>query len=283
VIMTVSDLSRMQVRARVDEVDVPQVKAGQRARLYLQSEQQKPVPAQVVRVASKGTKTLGRDVVFFEVLLEVQSGDSRIKPGMTANVEIEVARSEDAITVPVEAIVHRMRKDLDAETIKKFDAKQAQLDLSERAKQAQYIKVVYVKAGEAAKVRLVEPGIADTRNVELKDGVAVGDVVIVGPYRTLDQLADGKKVALSPEDQKKADEKAKEPPPPETKLAKEDGGAKVAEKAPEKETNKETSKETTTKTAENQDAPEDSPSGQAAGSPAAPPKQEAAAAAREMP
>lgn len=283
VIMSVSDLSRMQVRARVDEVDVPLVKDGQRARLYLQAEQQKPVPAQVVRVASKGTKTLGRDVVFFEVLLEVLSDDARIKPGMTANVEIEVDRSDDAITVPVEAIVHRMRKDLDVETIRKFDAKQAELDLSERAKQAQYIKVVYVKDGEKARVRLVEPGIADTRNVELKDGVAVGDVVIVGPYRTLDQLADGKKVALSPEDQKKTEEKAKEQPPDEAKLAQDSGAAKPKSPAPEKETAKEITPETNQETAEKKDAPADRQSGPADGSPAAPPKQEAAAAAGEMP
>ncbi len=201
-IMTISDLSKMQVRARVDEVDVPLVKPDQKARIYLQTDQNTPVPARVVRVASKGTKQTGRDVVSFETLLEVLSNDGGVKPGMTANVEVEVARREDAITVPVEAIMHRMRKDLPDEVIAEFDRKQANVDLSTRAKQAQYIKVLYVMDKEIAKVRLIEPGIADTKRVELTEGIGLDDTIIVGPYRSLDQLKDGKKVALSDKEKK---------------------------------------------------------------------------------
>lgn len=203
VIMTISDLSHMQVRARVDEVDVPWVKAGQKARIYLQADQQTPIPAEVVRVASKSTKQVGRDVVTFETLLNVLSQDARIRPGMTANVEIEVDRRDDTMTVPVETIVHRMRKELPEAIVKQYDALQAKLDLSDRARAAQYIKVVYVMENDVAKVRLVEPGIADTRRVELKTGIALNDVVITGPYRSLDQLKDGSKIMLSEDEKKK--------------------------------------------------------------------------------
>jgi HlyD family secretion protein len=205
VIMTVSDLSKMQVRARVDEVDVPLVRAGQKARIYLQADQQAPVPAKVLRVASKSTKQVGRDVVSFETLLEVLSNDERIRPGMTSNVEIEVARREQALTVPVEAIVHRMRKDLPAGVIKAHDERLASLDVSDQARQAQYIKVVYVVDKDVARVRLVETGIADSRSVELKSGVAAGEAVVIGPYRSLDQLSEGRKVTL-PEPEKKPGE-----------------------------------------------------------------------------
>jgi HlyD family secretion protein len=207
VIMSISDLSRMQVRARIDEMDVPFVRADQRGRVYLQSESDKPVPAKVVRVASKGIKTVGRDVVTFEALLEVLETEARVKPGMTANVEIEVDERDDAITVPVEAVVHRLRKDLPDTIVKAFDAQQANLDVSERVKRGQYIKVLYVKDGDVAKVRLIDSGIADTRRVEIKDGIKLEDTVIIGPYRSLDQLEDGKKVALAEEDKKKAGEK----------------------------------------------------------------------------
>lgn len=208
VIMTISDLSRMQVRTRVDEIDVPSVQPGQVARVFLQADQNKPVPARVMRVASKGTKPVGRDVVTFETLLEVLSDDPRIKPGMSANVEIEVAKEKDAITIPVESVVHRMRKELPEAILTAYDAKQALLDLSDRAKQAQYIKVVYVVNGETAEVRLVDTGIADTRRVELRDGIELGDTVIIGPYRSLDQLKTGKKVALSDDAKKQQDKNA---------------------------------------------------------------------------
>ena len=206
VIMSISDLSRMQVKARIDEIDVPLVKPDQPARLYLQADPDRPVAARVARVASKGVKSLGRDVVNFETLLDVLSDDPRIKPGMTANVEIEVAREDQAITIPVEAVVHRMRKELADEIVAEFDKRQADLSLSERAKQAQYLKVVFVKDGDVARVRLIEPGIADTRRVEILEGVEPSDTVIIGPYRSLDQLKDGKTVALSDADKKKLDE-----------------------------------------------------------------------------
>lgn len=215
VIMSISDLSKMQVRARVDEVDVPSVRPGQKSRIYLQSDPNSPVPARVVRVASKGTKQIGRDVVTFEALLEVLSDAERIKPGMTSNVEIEVAKRDDAIKVPVEAVVHRMRKDLPESIVKAFDETQAGLDLSVRARQGQYIKVLYVMDGEVAKVRLIEPGIADTRQVEISAGVGMDDVVIVGPYRSLDQLDDGRKVALAEKEKKEPGENAGEQTPEE--------------------------------------------------------------------
>lgn len=222
VIMTISDMSSMQVRARVDEVDIPLVKSDQKARIYLQSDQQSAIPAKVIRVASKSTKELGRDVVTFETLLEVMDSDRRILPGMTANVEIEVAQQSDAITIPVEAVVHRMRKELPEAVVSEFDKRQENLDLSERAKAAQYIKVAYVIEDEVARVRLIQPGIADTRLVQIENGISMNDTVIAGPYRSLDQLKDGRKVTM-PDDEKaklaearkkqeqKTDEKSQEP------------------------------------------------------------------------
>ncbi|MCH8241828.1 MAG: efflux RND transporter periplasmic adaptor subunit [Planctomycetes bacterium] len=197
VIMSISDLSSMQVRARVDEVDVPLVKAGQTGRVYLQSDPDVPVPARVVRVSPKGSRASGRDVVTFEALLEILSTEQRIKPGMTANVEIEVDRREDAVTVPVEAVVHRMRRDLPEKVVEAFDRSQEGLNISERVRRGQYIKVIYVMENEVARVRLIDTGIADTRLVEIRDGIKLGDRVIIGPYRSLDQLEDGKKVALA--------------------------------------------------------------------------------------
>jgi HlyD family secretion protein len=223
VIMTISDLSKMRVRARVDEVDVPHVQPGQPARVYLQADQDRPVPAEVVRVAAAGTKQVGRDVVTFETLLDVLSDDPRIKPGMTANVEIEVARSEEAITIPVEAVVHRLRKELADSIVEEYDRRQGALTLSERARQAQYIKVVYVMKDEEARIRLIEPGIADTRRVEIVDGIAMGDNVIVGPYRSLDQLKDGRKVALAEEEKKEGAEETEATEGEEQQLAEEGG------------------------------------------------------------
>jgi HlyD family secretion protein len=198
-IMVISDLSKMQVRCRVDETDAPLVKPNQIARLFLQSETRTPIAGHVVRVATKGSKPLGRDVVSFETLVLVDSNDQRVKPGMTASVEIEVARREDAVTVPVQAVVHRKRRDLPAELVEKLDEWQAALSPDNRKKTAEYIKVLFCSKNGVAKPVLVETGISDETSVEIVKGITTEDTVVIGPYRSLDQLKDGTKVKLDEE------------------------------------------------------------------------------------
>ena len=217
VVMVVTDLSRMQVRARVDETDVPRVQPGQPVDIFLPSDTQRAIPGEVLRVATSGTKQAGRDVVTFETLILVDSDDSNVKPGMTSNVEIRVARKDDALTVPVEAIVHRKRKDLPAELVKEFEQQVAGADQAQRRNKAQYLKVVFTKTDDQAHPHLVRTGIANESRVELIAGIGDDDQIIVGPYRSLDQLKEGSKVKL---DEPKDDEAdgAKDQPA-ETQLA----------------------------------------------------------------
>ncbi|MCP4248881.1 MAG: efflux RND transporter periplasmic adaptor subunit [bacterium] len=217
VIMVITDLSQMQVRARVDETDVPLVKPAQPVDIFLPSEPERAIPGEVLRVATSGTKALGRDVVTFETLVLVKSDDSTIKPGMTANVEILVARAEDALTLPVQAVVHRKRKDLPDELVALYDQKQEELHGADRAAKAMFLKVVFCMNDDQAHPRLVRTGIADESHVEVAEGLAAEDVVIIGPYRSLDQLKDGSDVKREEkEEAKDAETEAKEP---ETKLA----------------------------------------------------------------
>jgi HlyD family secretion protein len=225
VIMVVTDLSQMQVRARVDETDVPQVKPDQPVDIFLPSDPQRAIPGRVLRVATSGTKQVGRDVVTFETLVLVDSDDSSVKPGMTANVEIRVAQKDDSLTVPVQAIVHRKRKDLPEELIEEFEKRLAEMDEAARRNKAQYLKVVFCKDEDKAHPHLVRIGIANETRVELVEGISDEDEVIVGPYRTLDQLKDGSLVKL---DESKKDEETtsdKEEAEEETKLAEDDSAS----------------------------------------------------------
>jgi len=218
VIMVVTDLSTMQVRARVDETDVPLVKAGQPVDIFLPSDPQKAIPGRVLRVATSGTKQTGRDVVTFETLILVESDDPGVKPGMTANVEVHVARKNDALTVPVQAVVHRKRKDLPTRLIEEFQGR-AEAGQTARRSKAQYLKVVFCREEDESRPYLVRTGIADETHVELLAGVSPDAEVIVGPYRSLDQLKDGSKVELEKADEQETPDTADTPAAEETRLA----------------------------------------------------------------
>lgn len=208
-IMVISDLSKMQVRCRVDESDAALVNPDQVARIFLQSDTKNSIPGYVLRVATKGTRPQGRDVVTFETLVIVDADDPRVKPGMSANVEIEVARSEDALTIPVEAVVHRKRRDLPEELVKRFD-EQGEGGLADRKRQAaEYLKVIFCIEDDKVHPRLVETGISDPIGVEIVRGLTREDRVVTGPFRSLDQLKDGSRIEILDDKDKK---KEKEEP-----------------------------------------------------------------------
>lgn len=207
VVMVITDLSRMQVRARVDETDVPLVKPDQPTDVFLPSDPQRAIPGRVLRVATSGTKQMGRDVVTFETLILVESDDPSLKPGMTANLEIQVARKENALTVPVQAVVHRKRKDLPEKLVEEFERRRADTGAAQRRNKAQYLKVVFCMDQNKARPHLVETGIADETRVELLEGLSAEDLVIAGPYRSLDQLKDGSAVELEKEEKEEEDKK----------------------------------------------------------------------------
>jgi len=189
IIMVISDLSKMQVRCRVDEADIVDVKPDQPAKIFLQSDLYTGVPGHVHRVASKGTRVTGRDVVTFETLVLVDSPDDKVKPGMNASVEIEVQRREGALTIPVQAVVTRKRKDLPGKLVSDYDASRAGAVLaSEKRRQSEYIMVVFCRRKDQALARLVQTGVADETSVEIMSGLAADDLVITGPFRSLDQL-----------------------------------------------------------------------------------------------
>ena len=206
-IMIISDLSKMQVRCRVDESDASLVRPGQVALVYLQSDTQDSITGHVLRVAIQGTKPPGRDVVTFETLVLVDADELRVKPGMTANVEIEVARSENALTIPVQAVVHRKRRDLPEALLDEAEKLQSK-DSTHRRRAAEYLKIVFCVEDEVARPRFVVTGISDEIGVEIVSGMTPGQKIVVGPYRSLDQLKDGSRIKVEEEEDDKKEKEA---------------------------------------------------------------------------
>jgi HlyD family secretion protein len=198
VLMTVSDLTRMRVRADVDETDVPLVRPGQPAQVFLQADPLRPVSGSVSMVAAKG-KTKD-EVVSFETLVSVAPGTDHpaLRPGMTATVEVEVRRAPDALGVPAQAVVHRRRKDLpDTPAVREWAERNARSP-GEKAQEAElrYVKIVFVDDHGVARARPVTTGLSDERRVQILSGLRPEDKVVIGPFRALDELKDGYPVTL---------------------------------------------------------------------------------------
>lgn len=179
VIMTVADMSRILAEVEVGEVDVVHVELGQPAEVRVDALANEVEKGHVVEIATSGVKDPAQGVIRFKVKIAIENPDPRLRPSMTAKVNIITATHENVIAVPIQAVVKRA---LD---------KSGKEVHGDKAKGLTKRQVVYrIENGKSA-VHPVETGISDDLYVEITKGLSAGDAVITGPYRTLKSLRDG--------------------------------------------------------------------------------------------
>ena len=96
------DLTKMQIEVSVDEADISRVQLGQKGTFTVDAYPEQTFAGKVVQVRSAPVIT--QNVVTYVVVVNVDNADLRLKPGMTANVAIEVGRKDDVIKLPPAAL-----------------------------------------------------------------------------------------------------------------------------------------------------------------------------------
>ena len=100
------DLTKMQVDTAVDEADIGRVSLDQEATFTVDSYPGQPFRGRVVQI--RQSPQVVQNVVTYDTVVAVANPDFKLKPGMTANVKILVARRENALLVPNAAFRVRM-------------------------------------------------------------------------------------------------------------------------------------------------------------------------------
>lgn len=92
------DLTKMQVDTNVSESDIGGIREGQEALFTVDTYPRVEFRGVVRQI--RNAPIIVQNVVTYDVVVEVDNRDLRLKPGMTANVSITVARKDDALIVP---------------------------------------------------------------------------------------------------------------------------------------------------------------------------------------
>ncbi|GIW73447.1 MAG: hypothetical protein KatS3mg102_2989 [Planctomycetota bacterium] len=151
---TVADLDRLFVVANVDEADIGLVRRGQQARVRCDAFRDVVFAGRVERILPQAV--VESNVTQFQVRVEIlDERRQQLLPGMTANVEIVVARREDAVLVPNRALVAR----------------------------GEAVGVEVVGSDGMPIWRAVERGLTDGTRTVIEHGLEVGAKVVLGTVR----------------------------------------------------------------------------------------------------
>lgn len=101
-LLAMADLSAVQIRTLVDETDIGKVRPGMSATVSVAAYPNQPFPGEVLKIEPQAV--LEQNVTMFAVLVSIDNPDGLLMPGMNAEVDVRIARSEDVLTVPIMAL-----------------------------------------------------------------------------------------------------------------------------------------------------------------------------------
>lgn len=194
-LLRVANLNNMEVEVEVNENDIVKVAVGNEAKIEVDAYLKKEFKGVVTSISNSASANLTSDQVTnfnvkvrilkesYKDLLEGKPEDySPFRPGMTATVDIITETRKDVLAVPISSIVMRAKTDSLGKVI-------------EGEKESESVFVT--SEGQKAKLRFVQTGIQDDKDIEITEGLSEGAQVIVGPYSLVSrELKEGDKLVI---------------------------------------------------------------------------------------
>jgi len=197
-LLTIADMSAINVEVKVDETEIDKVEEGQVAKVKVDAFGEKEILGKVKLknpLAIGKSQTAGglstnintQEAKEFKVVIELTDipTDVRegLRPGMSATAVITTKTANDLVAVPLQSVIEKKPEASPSPTI--------QGDLQMPSEKPKTIKGVYVLEGNKVKFVEVQTGITGESDIEITSGLSEGQEVITGPSRILNTLKEG--------------------------------------------------------------------------------------------
>ncbi len=189
--LTIADMSRIEVRVDVSETEISKVKIGDTTIIDADAYRNRKFKGIVSKVAVSSTKSsasaTSTDQVtnytvhililpssYEDLSANLAKGKFPFKPGMSASVEIQTNRQENILSVPVNAVTTRDWPD----SIKNKNATSALSEIRQ-------VTFVYDPKTQMVNVRDVKTGLQDNKYLQVTEGLKEGEEVVAAPYSAI--------------------------------------------------------------------------------------------------
>jgi HlyD family secretion protein len=205
----VSNLSVMTVEVKVDETDIPNVKLEQTAEVLIDAYPNKTFKGHVTQIGESAvgrtsgattgsTTTSAEEAKDFKVVVTIDNPPANLRQGLSATAKITTATRQNAVTVPIQAVTVRMRRELEEKDPNAKAGKGSEVTTSAKDKEKgkeELTGIFVVRDGKATFVQ-VESGIMGSTDMEIVKGLQPGDVIVTGSFSVLRTLKNNTKVKI---------------------------------------------------------------------------------------
>ena len=182
-LMTIADLSKVRVRALVDEIDVGKVSIGQSVSIKVAAYRDKEFFGTVSKI--EPLALIEQNVTTFPVLIDINNDDNLLLLGMNTDVVIEILNEQVSMSIPSMSL--RTRKDIySAANIVNIPKEEVDAFLLDKVKGENFNKFIVIKdTKNGPLLTWVKIGISDLSNVEVIEGLNKGETVYILPSKSL--------------------------------------------------------------------------------------------------
>ncbi len=204
-LMVIADMSDVNVEIKVDETDIANVRVGQKAKVKVDALGELEIDGEVTEVGSSAITRSGQTIAQtsgsqeakdFKVvvrLLPTNETRDKLRPGMSATAVVTTDRRENAVVVPLQALV--------------LQEVPVEGDQNTNAGKPKEVQGVFLLEGTKTKFVAVETGITGDTDIEVLSGVKADDEIVTGPFSVLRTLKNDTTVKRSTEKAGAKDEK----------------------------------------------------------------------------
>jgi len=210
----VSDLSVITAEVKVDEADIINVKMGQPAEVAIDAIPNKTFKRHVTEIGQSAvgrtsglttgqSTTTSEEAKDFKVVVTLDDPPPNLRPGLSTTAKITTATRQNAVTVPIQALTIRQRRELEdtgkgskGKTLAAVTQPAGASGSKEKDKGKEELQGLFVVRKGRAVFVPVEVGIMGTTDVEILKGVQPGDEIVTGSYKALRTLRNQTKIRV---------------------------------------------------------------------------------------
>ena len=203
-LLTISDMSVLETRVKVDETDVARIKVGDSAQVQIDAFPDTTFIGKVTRISNSSVKattaTTTDQAVDYEVTIQLLNAPPDTRPDFSATAKVITDKRTGVLSVPIIALTVRENQTLQSgDTAVGIGKSKPAKEIGKKDVEGVFV----VGADNKVTFRPVKVGIAGEKHFEITSGLKEGDKIVAGTYQAIRDLKDGALVRETKPDAKK--------------------------------------------------------------------------------